>query len=67
MLSNSVVVRIPHMKHSLCSIRGFSTDEFLTYNTASHGFTIGLGGLKPIFPKRTGDFLSEIIKKNTSK
>ena len=48
------------------SIRRFSTDGHSKYIPASHGFTIGLGRLKPTFLKRTGDFLSESINKKSS-
>ena len=48
------------------SIRRFSTDGLSNYIPASHGFTIGLGRLKPTFLKRTGDFVSESINKKSS-
>ena len=48
------------------SIRRFSTDGLSTYIVASHGFTIGLGRLRPTFLERTGDFLSDSINKKSS-
>ena len=48
------------------SIRRFSTDGLSKYIPASHGFTIGLGRLRPTFLERTGDFLLESITKKSS-
>ena len=48
------------------SMRRFSTEGLFKYIPASRGFTNRLGRMKPIFLKRTGDFLSENFNKKIS-